>query len=320
MGRLTAGLEVVGWLTAGLEVVGRLTAGLEVVGRLTVGLEVVGRLTAELEVVGRLTVGLEVVGRLTAGLEVVGRLTAGLEVVGRLTAELEVVGRLTVGLEVVGRLTVGLEVVGRLTVGLEVVGGLTAGPGIADTVLAAGLGAVEGPTASVAVSSSLSVAAGLLLATESSKCTGITAALPPITASKISKYGKSTGWSASSSDSRPALLLLIRSVTDLYFFLRALIFDRLGNVHRPLEPTAFQVIGNLEVEYRAKRGLVCAHRPVTGKLVLEKMVLGSNFFHRKYWSPDQNFLRSYPENFGPFKQGDTILETASYVCIIQGRL
>ena len=167
----------------------------------------VRRLTAGLGVVGRLTAGLGFVGRLTAGLGFVGRLTAGLGVVGRLTAGLGFVGWLTAVLGVVGRVTVGVEVVGRLTVGLEVVGGLTAGPGIADTVLAAGLGAVEGPTASVAVSSSLSAAAGLLLATESSKCTGITAALSPITASKISKYGKSTGWSASSSDFRPALLL-----------------------------------------------------------------------------------------------------------------
>ena len=58
----------------------------------------------------------------------------------------------------------------------------------------------------------------------SSSCTGVTDALLPRTASNAEKYGKSAGTSDSSSDSRPAPLLLSLSTICLYLFFKAFIF------------------------------------------------------------------------------------------------
>ena len=80
------------------------------------------------------------------------------------------------------------------------------------------------PFASVVASSAVVFPLGL--AAESRRCTGSTAALPPITASKTPKYGKSAGVSASSSDPHPAPLFLIASVMSLYFYLSIMILSR----------------------------------------------------------------------------------------------
>ena len=58
----------------------------------------------------------------------------------------------------------------------------------------------------------------------SSSCTGVTDALLLRTASNAKKYGKSAGTSDSSSDSRPAPLLLSLSTIFLYLFFKAFIF------------------------------------------------------------------------------------------------
>ena len=74
--------------------------------------------------------------------------------------------------------------------------------------------------------SSSSAIDGLILFVESSRCTSVTDALLPRTASITSKYGKSVGTSTSSSDSWPAPLLLKLSTISLYFFLSTLTFAR----------------------------------------------------------------------------------------------
>ena len=97
-------------------------------------------------------------------------------------------------------------------------------------------------------SSSSSANDRLILFAESSRCTSVTDALPPRTTFIMLNYKKFVGVSTSSSDSRPATLLIKLSTISLYFFLSALPFARHCATVR-WKPSLRQHLHNLLLHY-----------------------------------------------------------------------